>query len=154
MKDNFEYWVNNSGRKFLLFYWVQYVFFYFLALGSALKSTNPYAFLIVGFTPYITMLIFRSILNPLKSLENGLKTYDISFYQRLVKGLPEQNRRSAKERAGYFLRAVLTEPEANLNSAILAFKKNYSRTIRHSMVSLVLWFSTFVVLWTYLYFGR
>jgi len=154
MKNNFEYWINNSARNFIVLYWLQYAFFYFLAIGLALKTKNPYAFFIIGFIPYLAMLIFRGVRSPFSSLENGIKTNDISLYQRLVNELPQQYNQSAKYRAGYFLSVLLKEPEAKLNSAILAFKKNYYRINSHAIVSLVLWFSTFIVLLVYLYIDR
>lgn len=154
MKDNFEYWVHQGGRHFLTLYWIQYALFYVLAIGLALKTKNPFVFLIIGFLPYIPIVIFRRARSPFGSLENGIKENDNNLYERLLKGLPEQYDNSSKYRAGYFFTALLKEPETTLNPTILLFKRNYHGINKQAGASLLLWFITLCGLGAYLYINR
>ncbi len=154
MKNNFDYWVNINTRNFLIFYWVQCAFFYFLAVGFAIKSRNPFSFLIVEIIFSVVILIFGSIRSPFGSLENGIKKNDMLLFDRFMEKIPEEYTRSSKRISGYILLALMKEPEVNLNSKILSFKRNYSGVYKHAAFSLILWFITYFALGAYLYGSR
>lgn len=150
-KNNFEYWANNSAAKFLIFYWSQYIFLYLLALWLAVRTSNPFIFLIVGVCPYFVILCFRAVHSPFSNLEEGIKEYNPELHERLKAKIPDKYTSIPKYRAGFMFSLLLKEPESNLNSKLLAFKKNYYGINKHAMISLFLWFITFFALGAYLY---
>jgi hypothetical protein len=149
--NNFDYWVKTDIRKFLIFFWLQYCILNILAIWLALRLGNPFAFLIIGFLPYFVILLFRGVHNPFRTLENGIKKYDALLYEHLSKRIPDKHIKRPKYRTASIYELFMKESEAKINSNLLVFKKNYTKINRYAMLSLSLWFFTFIALTTYLY---
>lgn len=151
MEDKFDYWVRNDVRKFIRLYWMQYCLFYVIGAWLALHSRALSAFFIIGFLPYLVILIYRWLHNPFYDVESGIKKYNSPLHERLSNLVSEKQ---PKQRAASIYTQFMKEPEIKLDSALLAFKKNYSRINTHAMTSLSLWFFTSAALTIYMFLTR
>jgi len=151
MEDRFDYWIKNDPSKFLRIYWMQYGLFYILAIWITFHSHMLSAFFVIGFLPYLVILVFRWSHNPFKDIETGIKKYNSPLHEHLSKLISEKQ---PKQRAASIYDLLMREPETKLDSALLAFKKNYNRINTHAMLSLSLWFFTSLALTIYMYLTR
>lgn len=151
MEDKFDYWVRNNVGRFIRMYWMQYCFFYVLGAWIALHSRTLSAFFIIGFLPYLVILIYRRSHNPFNDVENGIKKYNSPLHERIL-SLVSENR--PKQRAASIFTQFMKEPDIKLDSTLLAFKKNYNRINTHAMISISLWFFTSAVLTLYMFLTR
>jgi len=125
MKNNFEYWIKNDASRFLKIHWLQYAIFYLLAIWLSLRSRNLSVFIVIGFIPYLMILIFRSSHNPFRWIEDGIKKYNAPLYEHLSSRISEKLRKQPQHRAFPIYGLLLTESESELDTNLLAFKKNY-----------------------------
>jgi hypothetical protein len=151
MKNNFEYWVKNDASRFLKLHWIQYAFFYLLAIWFSLHSRNLFAFLVIGFIPHLVILIFRSSHKPFRWIEDGIKKYNAPLYEHLSSRISEKHKAQPEHRALSIYGLIITEPESQLDTNLLAFKKNYRRINIHADSSLSIWFFTCAVIAIYLF---
>jgi hypothetical protein len=154
MKNNFEYWIKNDARRFLTFHWIQYALFSLLAIWLSLRSRNLFVYFVMGFLPYLVILIFRWTHNPFRWLEDGIKKYNVTIYERFSKQITEKHARLPQQRAPSMYGLLIRAPESQLDSNLLAFKINYRRINLHADSSLSLWFFTCIALAIYLYVTR
>ena len=151
MEDKFDYWVRSDVGKFIRLYWMQFWFLYVLGTWIALHSHTLSAFFIIGFLPYLVILIYRWSHNPVNDVENGIKKYNSQLHERLSRLVSEQH---PKQRAASIYTQFMKEPDIKLDSALLAFKKNYNRINTHAMMSLSLWFFTSAALTIFMFLTR
>ncbi|NTW99759.1 MAG: hypothetical protein HGB35_07510 [Geobacteraceae bacterium] len=151
MENKFDYWVRNDAGKFLRLYWIQYCLFYVLGAWLALNTRTLSAFFIIGFLPYLVIHIYRRSHNPFNDIENGIKKYNLPLHERLSKLISEKR---SKQRAASIYTQFMREPDAKLDSDLLAFKKNYNRINTHAMMSLSLWFFSSAALTIYMFVTR
>jgi hypothetical protein len=97
------------------------------------------------------ILIYRRSHNPFNDIENGIKKYNSPLHERLSNLISEKQ---PKLRAASIYNQFMREPDAKLNSDLLAFKKNYNRINTHAMMSLSLWFFTSAALTLYMFMTR
>jgi len=154
MKNNFEYWVKNDAHRFLTVHWIQYAFFYLIALWLSLRLHNLLVFFVIGFLPYLVILIFRQSHNPSKWVEEGIKKYNAHLYERLSSRISENHKKQTQHKAPSMYGLLISEPESHLDPNVLAFKKNYRRINIHADTSLSIWFFTCVAIAIYLFSTR
>jgi hypothetical protein len=154
MKNNFEYWAKNDAGRFLWLHWIQYAFFYILAIWLSSRSRNLFAFLVIGFMPHLVILIFRSSHKPFRWIEDGIKKYNAPLYEHLSSRISEQHRKQPQQRALSIYGLLITEPESQLDTNLLTFKKNYRRINIHADASFSIWFFTCAAIAIYLFTTR
>jgi len=154
MANKFDFWVQHDADKFIRFYWTQYGLFYILAIWITLHSGTLSAFFVIGLLEYLVIFIFRWPHNPFNNMEDWIKKYNPILYERLSALISEKYNKQPKRRAASIYDLLMREPKDKLDSALLAFKKNYNRINTHAMMSLSLWFCTALALTIYMYITR
>ena len=145
MRKGFEYWASKTIPLFLKVYWVTYSMVYLFALWQTFINNDPCIFMIIGFLPYLIVVIFRRIHKPAFDLENSILEIDPVFYKTLAdKSVKIKGRRllRSKSKQTNFFYTLLTSDTLNVDSRIAHFIKNNLRIMTSGDISLSIWFFT------------
>lgn len=157
MKKGFDFWITEDVSSFLRKYWIIFGAFDLVAMVLAIITNNPFMFLIIGFLPCPIIWIYRAIHNPLYDLEEIIAKYDPEFYKLLLdlsSKLPSIRIGTSKRvhRRGLLYTELMKSHTNKIDERIITFIKN-NRSINNSgMISLLIWFSTFMILLFALFF--
>jgi sensor histidine kinase YesM len=150
MKKGFDFWTSNDISSFLKKYWVIYFTFFLLAIWLTVVTKNPFVFLVVGFLPCPIIWVYRIVHKPFYKFEESIEKVAPEFYEMLKQHSSKLlsikiATSELKHKQKVMQAALLNWRDDNIDPHIKIFIKNIRRVNQSGMISLLIWFLTFII---------
>jgi len=159
MNKGFEFWSSKNLFPFLAVYWAIFALFDLVGTGVAILTANPFYYFIMGVVPYPILKIYGFLHDRYDRIEESIRQADPELYNRSLQEGTKMTvlRMGSSEKAynrGRLIVELLRTGKQSLNPKVAAYVKNVRAMDISSMVSLGIWFFTFMGLILYLYLTR
>jgi len=159
MGKGFEFWSTKNLYPFLAAYWAIFAAFDFIGTTIALLNRNPFYYFILGVVPYPILKIYGFIHSRYDRLEESIRDADPELYNRSLpeetyKGAPGIGRSEKVANRSRLIVELLRTGKRSPDPRVAAYVKNIRAMDISSMVSLGIWFFTFLGLVFFLFLTR
>ena len=159
MDKGFEFWRTKNLFPFLAVYWAIFAMFDFIGTTIAILTGNPFYYLIIGVVPYPILKIYGLFHKRYERIEESIRQADPELYNRsLQEGTKTMVLRLGSSEKVYnrgrLIDELLRTGKQSPNPKVVAYVKNIRAMDISSMVSLGIWFFTFMGLVLYLFLTR
>ena len=139
-------------------YWLIYFIIYFVAVWLSILVQNPFVYLFVGFLPYVVLRVYKAIHDPMYDLRESIEKIAPGLVQTISQQKSKLNIKmdvdNQKHQAVFLYAGLLLLNKDDMDQRILVYIRNNKRINWNSMVSLTIWFFTFLIFLLALFVNR